>query len=105
MAADGKVPASAGKRQPPGGSRKGIPNKVTKQLKEMILGALDDAGGQQYLHECALDPKTRGAFLTLLGKVLPSEQRLANPDGSPLQGLSAAPVFNVSLSTSESQKK
>ena len=63
----------------------------------MILGALDDAGGQTYLHECALDPRTRSAFLTLIGKVLPSEQRLANPDGSPLQGLAAAPVFNVNI--------
>ena len=31
------------------GRTKGVPNKVTKELKEMILGALDDAGGQAYL--------------------------------------------------------
>ena len=29
------------------GRVKGVPNKVTKQLKEMILGALDGAGGQK----------------------------------------------------------
>ena len=45
------VPASAAKprRTKPahltGASRKGKPNKVTKALKEMILGALSDAGG------------------------------------------------------------
>lgn len=53
-----------------GGSRKGVPNKATKALKEMILGALDDAGGQEYLvMQAAANP---GAFLTLVGKVLPT---------------------------------
>lgn len=37
----------------------------------MILEALEGAGGAAYLLECAQDPKTRNAFLTLLGKVLP----------------------------------
>jgi len=67
---DGKVPKSA-KRQPPGGSRKGVPNKVTKELKEMILGALDQSGGVEYLVERANDPRTAAAFLSLVGKVLP----------------------------------
>jgi hypothetical protein len=67
---DSKVPGSAAKR-PPGGSRKGKPNKVTKELKEMILGALDAAGGVEYLTERATDPRTASAFLTLVGKVLP----------------------------------
>jgi hypothetical protein len=54
-----------------GGSRAGIPNKVTKELREMILGALDDAGGQTYLYQQALDePK---AFLALIAKVIPRE--------------------------------
>lgn len=47
------------------------PNKITKELKGMIIGALDDAGGQDYLTACAKDPKTASAFLTLVGKVLP----------------------------------
>ena len=49
-----------------GGSRKGIPNKVTAKLKDMILTALSDAGGIEYLKARALD--TPGPFLTLLGK-------------------------------------
>jgi hypothetical protein len=52
-----------------GGNRKGVPNKVTKELKDMILGALDDAGGQVYLARQA--DENPAAFLALLGKVLP----------------------------------
>lgn len=53
------------------GRPKGAQNKVTKELKEMVLQALDNAGGIAYLEERALDPKTASAFLTLVGKVLP----------------------------------
>lgn len=55
------------------GRVKGTPNKVTKQLKDMILGALDNAGGVDYLTVRANDPKTASAFLTLVGKVLPMQ--------------------------------
>lgn len=53
------------------GRPKGTPNKITKALKDMILGALDDVGGQAYLARQAEENPT--AFLTLIGKVLPSE--------------------------------
>lgn len=60
------------KNIPPGPGRpKGQPNKLTKELKGMILEALDGAGGTEYLMERANDPKTASAFLTLVGKVLP----------------------------------
>ena len=59
------------KRAKTGGRQKGTPNKATKQLKDMILGALDDAGGQQYLLTQAHDNPT--AFMQLVGKVLPNE--------------------------------
>lgn len=94
---DTKVVRPAAKRKPPAagkGRKKGSVNKVTKQLKDMILGALDTAGGQRYLVERAKDPKTQAAFLTLLGKVLPTETRLSDPDGKPLQ---TAPVFNLTV--------
>lgn len=68
-----KVPASAEKKRPPGGSRKGKPNKITRELKDMILGALEKAGGEQYLMERAKDPRTAAAFMTLVGKVLPMQ--------------------------------
>jgi hypothetical protein len=70
----------AGKKQ---GRPKGAPNKATKELKDMILGALNDAGGQQYLFDRANDPKTQGAFLALIGKVLPMQ--VTGADNGPLQ--------------------
>lgn len=51
----------------------GTPNKATAQLKDMILQALDNSGGVDYLVERANDPKTATAFLTLIGKVLPMQ--------------------------------
>lgn len=54
-----------------GGSRKGVPNKVTAELKDMIREALDEAGGVAYLLERARDPKTSAAFMSLVGKTLP----------------------------------
>ena len=56
-------------RKTGGGSRKGRPNKATAALKDMILEALDDAGGVSYLQKQA--NKNPSAFLTLVGKVLP----------------------------------
>lgn len=63
----------AGKGQPKtgGGSRKGVPNKATKELKDMILGALDQVGGQQYLVDQAIENPT--AFMSLVSKVLPKD--------------------------------
>lgn len=68
---NGTVPKTAKRPQPKGGSRKGVPNKTTGALKEMILQALDKSGGVDYLVDRANDPKTASAFLTLVGKVLP----------------------------------
>ncbi len=47
----------------------GIPNKANAELKSLILGALDKAGGMDYLAARAHD--TPGPFLSLVGKVLP----------------------------------
>lgn len=55
------------------GKPKGATNKITKELKEMILEALDGAGGVGYLQERATDPRTASAFLSLIGKVLPMQ--------------------------------
>lgn len=58
-----------------GGRQKGVPNKLTRELKDMILGALEDAGGQEYLSAQAKE--NAPAFLALLGKVLPKDLKLA----------------------------
>lgn len=52
-----------------GGRQKGTPNKLTADLKGMILGALSAKGGQKYLERQA--EENPNAFLTLVGKVLP----------------------------------
>ena len=52
-----------------GGRQKGTPNKLTADLKGMILGALSAKDGQKYLERQA--EENPNAFLTLVGKVLP----------------------------------
>jgi hypothetical protein len=60
----------AGKGQPKtGGRKKGVTNKLTADVKAMVLEALDKAGGARYLLEQSKSNPT--AFLTLVGKVLP----------------------------------
>lgn len=69
---------NAGKGRP-----KGVPNKTPTAIKDMILQALDGAGGVGYLIERAQDPRTASAFLGLVGKVLP--MAVTGPDGGAIQ--------------------
>lgn len=62
-----------------GGRQKGTPNKVNAALKDMILGALGDAGGQSYLTRQATENPT--AFMALVGRVLPLDMN-ANHSGT-----------------------
>lgn len=62
-----------------GGRKRGTPNKVTKDLKDMILGALEAAGGEKYLKTQAKE--SPAAFLGLVGKVLPKDLNLKAPGG------------------------
>jgi hypothetical protein len=59
--------AAPGERR--GGRVKGTPNKITKELKQMVLEALERKGGTDYL--MAQADANPSAFMTLLGKVLP----------------------------------
>lgn len=77
-----KVPAKSRNPNLTGGSRKGVPNKVTADLKEMILGALAAAGGAQYL--AAKAASHPAAFMTLVGKVLPLQVTGAGEGDAPL---------------------
>lgn len=52
-----------------GGRQKGTPNKLSGDIKAMIIGALEKKGGQKYLEQQATENPV--AFMTLLGKVLP----------------------------------
>lgn len=62
------------------GRPKGTKNKATKAVKEMILQALDTAGGVDYLVRQA--EENPGPFLALIGKVLPTT--LQGPDDKEL---------------------
>jgi len=57
----------AGKKY--GGRAKGTPNKLTADVKTMVLEALEGSGGVDYLMARAEDQPV--AFMGLVGKVLP----------------------------------
>jgi hypothetical protein len=65
------------------GRKKGVPNKTTGLLKDMILAAMNEAGGkgggQAYLVLQAKEQPV--AFMTLLGKVLPTQIHGSGEDG------------------------
>ena len=70
-------------RKTGGGSRKGVPNKITASLKEAIQQAAETAhpeGTVGYLRQQAQTNPT--AFLSLLGRTLPKE--LTGSGGDPL---------------------
>lgn len=58
------------------GRPQGAPGKFSADVKEMILGALSEVGGQEYLARQANTNPV--AFMGLIGKVLPMQ--LANAD-------------------------
>jgi hypothetical protein len=68
-------------RKTGGGSRKGKPNKLSADIKAMILGALDAKGGQAWLEE-QMD-RNPAAFMGLLAKVLPHQ--VSGADGEPIR--------------------
>ncbi len=79
-----KKPSRVGDGTPGPGRKKGVPNKLTSDVKAMILGALDKAGGVDYLLEQS--EKNPNAFLTLVGKVLPLTLS-GDPDNPLLSGI------------------
>ena len=70
----GGAPFQPGVSGNPAGKPKGTLNRVTKDLKAAILGALEAAGGEGgsvgYLKRLAIENSS--AFASLLGKVLPT---------------------------------
>jgi hypothetical protein len=74
--------SSSPKRKKVAGRVAGTPNKVTKEIKDMIQGALEQAGGQAYLYQQALDNPT--AFMTLIGKILPKDVNVGGQQENPV---------------------
>ena len=76
MSGDSKIQESTRKRLPPNagkGRKKGVPNKINHSIKEMIVQALETAGGTAYIARQAEENPT--AFLSLLGRLVPAEVR------------------------------
>jgi hypothetical protein len=69
-------PPAAGRGRP-----RGSPNKIQAAVKEMVIQALNEAGGVDYLKGQAATNPT--AFLSLVGKVLPLQ--VTGAGGGPLQ--------------------
>ena len=66
----------------PKGRGKGVQNKISQDLREMIREALDKAGGVDYLLQQALEnPK---AFLPLVARILPQEHKVSYELGDKL---------------------
>lgn len=88
-----------GGKRPGSGRKKGVPNKLTSNLKEAILAAAQDVGQdgkgkdglQGYLrHVAAVDVK---AYSTLLGKVLPMQ--IVGEDDGPLKTITRIELVGV----------
>ncbi len=77
-----------------GGRVKGTPNKMSGELKEMILTALSEKGGVAYLVRQA--DENPQSFMGLLGKVLPMTVQ-----GNPDQPLTVTVVTGVPRADSE----
>lgn len=76
--------ADSGRPMPPNAGKgrvKGVPNKMTAEVKQMILDALEGAGGVSYLMDKA--ESHPAAFLSLVGKVLPMQ--VTGADGGPVE--------------------
>ena len=76
-----------------GGRKKGSPNKITSQLKDMVLQALDEAGGVDYLKQTAID--NPASFLTLIGKVIPLQ--VTGEDGGAVKFELSLPFINQAM--------
>lgn len=63
-----------------GGRAKGVPNKLTRTIKQAIEVAFADVGGAEYLARMAKEQPV--AFMTLLGKIIPTQLEHSNPDGT-----------------------
>jgi hypothetical protein len=63
----------------------GVPNKQTKEIKEMLMQSLNDAGGADYFRQLA--ESNSSAYASLLGKIIPAEvkNQITGADGGPVQ--------------------
>ena len=63
------------------GRPRGSKNKATQAIKDMVLGALEAKGGQEYMERQA--DENPNAFMSLIAKILPTQ--VTGDDGGPVQ--------------------
>ena len=85
---DTKIEKDTKKRKPPRagmGRPPGALNKQTKEIKEMLMKSLEDAGGADYFRQLA--ETNSSAYASLLGKIIPAEvkNQITGADGGPVQ--------------------
>lgn len=68
----------------PNGRPKGVPNRLTTEIKTMVLDALNDLGGKDYLVQQALKDNA-SPFMALIGKTMPLQLEGGDPD-KPIRG-------------------
>jgi hypothetical protein len=76
-----------------GGRQKGSGNRINRDIKEMVVQALSEAGGVKYLVQCA--HKQPVAFLGLVGRVLPLTIAGKGEDGAIPISFEWAPAAKV----------
>lgn len=71
--------------RPGPGRPKGVPNKQTKEIKEMLMQSLEDVGGADYFTQ--LSTVNPAAYASLLGKIIPAEvkNQITGAYGGPIQ--------------------
>ena len=82
-----------GEKKPGQGRPKGCLNKNNQMIRDMITEALHGVGGVDYLMDCATDPKTKAAFLGLIGKVMPVQ--LAGDPDNPIKAAITLEITGV----------
>lgn len=82
-----------------GGRKKGVPNKITQDVREAILKVADGLGGAEGMLEWAQsDPVNARIFWSqIYPKVLPKEikQEITGADGGPIQNSHSLNVQNL----------
>ena len=63
--------ASRGGKREGAGRKKGTPNKLTTDIKKVILEAFEELGGPDYLVEVAKE--NPAVFCNLVGRIIPKE--------------------------------
>jgi hypothetical protein len=62
------ISSTSGKNPPPKGRPKGVPNKMTRNVRQMILASLDHRGGVAWL-----DALPDADYCRLVARVIPQE--------------------------------